>query len=104
MRKFILLLLAVFLAQIAVAQTPDERHRKIRAAADEKNYSSAVQELQNLRRENEKIFTLNNYDYLLGRFAEKQGDLATAAASYQTIINRDSILKEYALWHLAELM
>jgi soluble lytic murein transglycosylase len=103
MHKSIFLLLALFFSQIA-AQTPEERHQKIRAATEEKKYSAALQELQNLRRENAQVFTLNNYDYLLGRIAEKQGDFATAAASYQSVVKRDSILKEYALWHLAQLM
>jgi soluble lytic murein transglycosylase len=103
MHKSIFLLLALFFSQIA-AQSPEERHQKIRAASEEKNYSAALQELQNLRRENAQVFTLNNYDYLLGRIAEKQGDFATASASYQSVVKRDSILKEYALWHLAQLM
>ena len=44
-----------------------------------------------------------NQDYLLGRKAESAGDFATAAANYQSVVARDSILKEYALWRLARL-
>ena len=42
-------------------------------------------------------------DYLLGRNAERTGDLATATARYQAIASSDSKLKEYALWHLARI-
>jgi soluble lytic murein transglycosylase-like protein/outer membrane protein assembly factor BamD (BamD/ComL family) len=42
-------------------------------------------------------------DYLLGRNAERTGDLAGATARYQTIASSDSKLREYALWHLAKI-
>jgi len=42
-------------------------------------------------------------DYLLGRNAERTGDLANATARFQAIASSDSKLKEYALWHLAKI-
>jgi soluble lytic murein transglycosylase-like protein/TolA-binding protein len=42
-----------------------------------------------------------NQDYLLGRNAENSGDIAKASASYQAVVARNSVLKEYALWRLA---
>jgi soluble lytic murein transglycosylase len=107
MYKFILHFLifsSLIFSSTAFAQTLSERHQKIRAAVEERNYATAAQELQDLRRENVQVFLLNNYDYLLGRIAENRRDVATAAASYQSVVKRDSILKEYALWHLAVLM
>src|SRR5688572_27915151 len=44
-----------------------------------------------------------NYDYLLGRNAERAGDVAVATASYQTIVSNNSRLKEYALWRLSKI-
>jgi soluble lytic murein transglycosylase len=44
-----------------------------------------------------------NQDYLLGRKAESEGDIAAATANYQAVVTRNSILKEYALWRLARL-
>ena len=44
-----------------------------------------------------------NYDYLLGRNAERTGDIASATASYQTIAANNSRLKEYALWRLSKI-
>ena len=45
----------------------------------------------------------SNTDYLRGREAEKAGDIANATANYQAVINRDSRLKDYALWRLARI-
>jgi soluble lytic murein transglycosylase-like protein/TolA-binding protein len=44
-----------------------------------------------------------NQDYLLGRKAETSGDVAAATASYQTVVSRNSVLREYALWRLARI-
>lgn len=44
-----------------------------------------------------------NQDYLLGRKAEAAGDIATATANYQTVVSRNALLKEYALWRLARI-
>lgn len=87
----------------AAAQNPSETHLKIRAAIENRDYQTAVIELQNLARADRKSFELNNYDYLLARAAEKRGDFATAMANYQTVIKRNSILGEYALRHLAQI-
>jgi len=42
-------------------------------------------------------------DYLLGRNAERAGDLAGATSRYQAVATSDSKLKEYALWRLARI-
>ena len=44
-----------------------------------------------------------NQDYLLGRKAEASGDIVRATASYQAVVARESMLKEYALWRLARI-
>ncbi len=86
------------------AQNISDKHIKIRTAVEEKDFSTASRELKKLQKENSKIFTANNYDYLLARVSEKQGDLAAATANYQTVVSRNSVLKEYALWHLSQIM
>ena len=45
----------------------------------------------------------SNDDYRHGREAEKSGDIAKATASYQAVVTRNSVLKEYALWRLARI-
>ena len=42
-------------------------------------------------------------DYQRGREAEKQGDIAAASVSYEAVVSRDPLLKEYALWRLARI-
>jgi soluble lytic murein transglycosylase len=98
-------LFCLFLLSASVsAQTLSEKHQKIVAAFDARDYAAAAAELQDLRKTDAKAFEANNYDYLLGRAAERGGDLATATAAFQTNANRNSILKPFSLWHLALLM
>src|SRR5205085_371433 len=85
------------------AQTLRERHDRIRSAMEGADYKTALTEFQSLSTTDPTAFTLNNYDYLLGRLSEHVGNSATATASYQKAVARNSILSQYALWHLAEL-
>ncbi|HLM62542.1 MAG TPA: tetratricopeptide repeat protein, partial [Pyrinomonadaceae bacterium] len=99
-RVFLFLL---FLSIAVSAQNFTETHSVIRSAVENKDYQTAVTGLQNLERSDKKIFTLNNYDYLLARMAEKQGDFAAATAYYQAVAERDSVLSAYAMWHLSQI-
>jgi soluble lytic murein transglycosylase len=85
------------------AQTPLERHARIRSATDKGDLKSALAELNSLRESSPEVLTANNYDYLLARVQEKTGDSAAASASYQNVVARQSVLSQYALWHLARL-
>lgn len=85
----------------AAAQAARERHERIRAAVDGGDYAAAVPELQALQQADPQGFVLNNYDYLLARLSERLGDGAVAQAHYQRVVARNSVLAEYALWHLA---
>ena len=78
-------------------------HAKIRAAAESRDYQTLIAELETLKKSDKKIFTANNYDYLLARAAENRGDAATAIANFQAVAARGSVLRPYALWHLAAL-
>ncbi|MGI9055604.1 MAG: tetratricopeptide repeat protein, partial [Pyrinomonadaceae bacterium] len=85
------------------AQNFQETHRKVLTAIENRDYQTADGELQTLQKSDKKTFEQNNFDYLLARLLEKRGDFALAAANYQSVANRNSILKEYALFHLAEI-
>lgn len=100
LRPILLLIFSLF-APALIAQTPAEAHERIRRNLADRNYHAAFNELRELERRDAPRFRANNYDYLLGRVAEKIGDVATAMASFQGVAGRGSILKEYALWHLA---
>ena len=103
MKKFFFLSLILFFTLNISAQNSNEIHSRIHNAVENKDYQTAVNELRNLERADKKLFALNNYDYLLARMSEKSGDLATATANYQTVVNRNSILSEYALRRLAQI-
>ena len=99
---FIIITLALLFSGPAKAQTPRERHERIRASVEGGNYDAAIDELRSLMSAEPAVFTLNNYDYLLARLAERRGDTATAANAYQAVLARNSQLAQYALWHLAQ--
>lgn len=99
---FVILFSFIF-SPLVYAQTPRERHERIRALVDRGDNAAALTELQSLRTAQPALFTQNNYDYLLARLSEQSGDLAQATIHYQTVVARNSPLKQYALWHLARL-
>ena len=86
------------LAALKIVAQPE----RITAAVEAADWPTARAEINKLRSSNETLFRDKNYDYLLGRIAERTGDLAAATASYQTIAANNSRLREYALWRLAK--
>ncbi len=104
MKKFFfLLIVSLFTLDVSAQKSREEIHSKILAAVEDRNYTAAISELKTLEKSDKKSFRANNYDYLLARTAEKTGDLATAMANYQAIVDRNSILSEYALRHLSQI-
>jgi len=90
-------------AALIFSQNFRETHQKILKSVENRDYSSAIAELQTLQKSDKKLFELNNLDYLLARLAKKQGDSAIASANFQKVADRNSVLKNYALFHLAEI-
>ena len=100
--RFSLAFIVILLFVRAIdAQSVHEHHAQIRAAMQQRDLAAATATLHSLRRAEPSIFGLNNYDYLLARLSEQRGDIATAAAGYQSVVARNSLLTQYALWHLA---
>jgi soluble lytic murein transglycosylase len=98
------ILLLILLAPLpATAQDLVATHNKIKSAVEERNYLLAKSELNELRSKQREVFEANNYDYLLARVSDKSGDTAAAMANYQAVVKRDSIFKEYAIWHLSQI-
>ena len=95
---------ATLVAPLSVhGQTPQERHSRIKAAMDAGDAKAAIAELNSFNSSNPEILTANNYDYLLGRLQEKTGESTGAQGRYQQVVARQSVLTQYALWHLANL-
>jgi len=95
--KIASLLLLLALAFPIAAQSSDP----IIAAVESQDWQTARAEINKLR--HDPVFRERNYEYLLGRIAERTGDFASATANYQEIAANDSRLKQYALWRLAKL-
>ncbi|MBK8147692.1 MAG: transglycosylase SLT domain-containing protein [Acidobacteria bacterium] len=94
---------ALLIALICISVPAQDPAIQIRQAVETRDNQTAIAELESLRRTDRKLFELNNYDYLLGRLQERRGDASAAAASFQRVVARGSILKPYALWHLSRI-
>lgn len=95
--------IAFFFVFNTQAQTPRERHERIRSNVEKRDNKTAIEELQTFRNAETALFAFNNYDYLLARLSEINGDKATATVNYQAVVQRNSIMAQYALWHLAAI-
>src|SRR6185369_15319671 len=93
----------IFVLTMAAALQIVAQPERITAAVEKADWETARAEINKLRSSNETLFRDKNYDYLLGRIAERTGDIANANASYQTIVANSSKLREYALWRLSKL-
>jgi soluble lytic murein transglycosylase len=102
-RLFLILALFNLFLVDTFPQSEAESHQKIKTAIEKREYPIAVNELEGIARSNRNLFELNNYDYLLARMTEKTGDFGKAMANYQSVVKRNSILKEYALWRLSQI-
>jgi soluble lytic murein transglycosylase-like protein len=98
-RLLLFVALLTVAALTAVAQSADP----IIAAIEAEDWQTARSEIGKVRAANEALFRDKNYEYVLGRIAERTGDTAGAVANYQAIASNNSRLKEYALWRLAKL-
>jgi tetratricopeptide (TPR) repeat protein len=96
----VLIVILLLTASAAHAQSVND---PIRAAVEQGNWSTVVSEVTKVRGSDSNGFQAKNYDYLLARAAEKTGDVAGAAASYQSVVARKARLAEYALWHLSRM-
>ncbi|HET8675573.1 MAG TPA: transglycosylase SLT domain-containing protein [Blastocatellia bacterium] len=99
---------AIFLTLAALA-TPSHgqglqaRANEIRAAMDARDFARAESLARALAASDAAVFTANNYDYLLARLAERRGANAEAQSLYLALVERRSILTQYALWHLSQI-
>ena len=102
---FVLIFLSLTFTSACQAQTPitAQRHAELRAAMDRNDLVSAEKILRELQTKHSQSFVKNNYDYLLARILDRQGNGKEAAPAYQKVISRNSIFAGYALGHLAEI-
>src|SRR5215471_1400151 len=65
--------------------------------------SRAESLIRDLKSSDPSGFRANNYDYLLGRLAERRGLATEATALYLGVVSRNSSLAQYAIWRLARI-
>ncbi len=94
----ILLLLAA-----AFGQTASQRFDAVRESDRRHEYAKAVDELKSIESQHAVSFSSNDLDYLTARLSQRSGDPGQAAAYFQKVRARNSILREYATWHLAAI-
>jgi len=100
--SFARLVLFVALLTTAAVTAPAQLMDPIVSAVESEDWQRARSEINKIRTMNDAVFRERGYEYLLGRIAERTGDVAAASASYQNIASNDSKLREYALWRLAK--
>ncbi|MGA9768848.1 MAG: transglycosylase SLT domain-containing protein [Blastocatellia bacterium] len=99
--QVIAVVLLLLFAASANAQSLQSRANEIRAAMDSRAFDRAERLARELRASDPAAFTRNNYDYLLARLTERRGARAEASTLYLGLLNRNSNLAQYSLWHLA---
>lgn len=103
--KSIIFLICLFVtASAAFSQKAPGKISEILSAAEKNEHRAAIASIENLRRTEPEIFTANEFDYLLARLLLRAGDQGAAAANFEAVVRRDSVLKNYALWHLSQIM
>jgi peptidoglycan lytic transglycosylase len=99
--RVVLLLLISAFSITAEAQNLQAKANDIRAAMDARDFERAESFVRQLRSSDPSSFISNNYEYLLARLLERRGARSEASALYLGLLNRNSMLNQYALWHLA---
>lgn len=101
--RAVLLLLISAISMTGEAQNLQAKANDIRAAMDARDFERAESLVRQFRSSDPSAFISNNYEYLLARLLERRGARSEASALYLGLLNRNSILNQYALWHLALL-
>lgn len=100
---FVLALVAVLASTHFSQQSAEELRLSIRTAVDERRFADALYGLDALEQKDVQAFRSGDFDYLAARLNERTGNSATAAARYLAVTKRGSILRPYALFHLAAI-
>lgn len=104
LKFFFIVLLALWLTKPISAdnfEVIQPKHQMVLSALAKRDYPLVESEIKTIQAKDLELFRINNYEYLLGRAQEKRGDLASAIKSYNSLISQNSLLSEYARWHLA---
>ena len=101
MKRFLLLLLIVGCISGSNSLASTESEKRILQSVSARQFDGAMAELLKFRAEHEAAFLSKDYDYLLGRMAEANGEFSLALAAFQSVAS-DEI--EAALKTLGDLV
>lgn len=87
----------------AYPQTAAQRFELVRESIQRHDDTKAIDELKAIEGQYATSFQANNLDYLMARLYQRTGALGQAGTYFQKVRARDSILREYATWHLAAI-
>ena len=99
----LLLSLFILLSSLTGISAETDIHERIRTAVAAGDRTAAITALTQLETSEAAAFEKNNYPYLTARLYEADGRLPEAMAAYQKVAAGHSPLREYALWHLADI-
>ena len=103
MRAFALTFVSLLMLTYAFGQAAMQRFESVRGNVHRHDYAKALDELKAIESQNSDSFQSNNLDYLTARLSRRIGNTGAAAAYFQKVRARNSILREYATWHLAAI-
>ncbi len=104
MKRFIVVPVMIVLAfGSTTPQNLPDIDSKIGQSIATRDYAAAIVELRDVQSNNPASFAAHNYDYLLARMAESDGQFSVAMSGYQAVANRNSVLQAYALKHLSRI-
>ncbi|MGE3465595.1 MAG: transglycosylase SLT domain-containing protein [Pyrinomonadaceae bacterium] len=98
-----LLVLCLMTDLFAAGVLADDMAGEIPKLVEQRAHGTVIERLRELQARDEKLFTDKNYDYLLARSAESDGQIATAMVNYQAVVRRDSPIAPLALVHLSRI-
>ncbi|MDM7923604.1 MAG: tetratricopeptide repeat protein, partial [Pyrinomonadaceae bacterium] len=93
----------ILFAQCLSAFASEPTHASILALIRDGKSQEAVEALESFKLDRPEEFVTGEYDYLLARMYESNGDIGNAAALFQTVASSRSVLREYALWRLSQI-
>lgn len=101
--------LATLIAMLAlfVACVASPVHTGATSSVDDlvakRDHAALIEKLSALKLSDPKQFTAQDHDYLLARSSELEGLTATALVNYHSVARRNSVLRDYAIAHLARI-
>ncbi|MEO5859549.1 MAG: transglycosylase SLT domain-containing protein [Pyrinomonadaceae bacterium] len=96
---FVFLLMLIY----ASGQTASQRFEAVRESIERYEYTNAIEELKAIETQQTSLFQSNGLDYLTARLYQRIGDASQSSGYFQKVRARNSILREYATWHLSTI-